>query len=83
MGGIHNQHVHACSNQCLDPLVGIGTGPHRGTHPKPPVAVLAGQGKTLCLVEVLDRDHPTQAKVVVYHQDFLYAMLVQQLLYFF
>ncbi len=82
VGGVDHQHVHTGAHQGLYPVVGVGAGANRGADPQLAVGVLAGQGEALGLVEVLHGDHAAQVEVVVDHEDFLDAMLVQQPLHF-
>ena len=81
VGGIHHQHIHAGTHQRFYPLIGIRAGAYGGANPQLAIGVLTGQREALGFVEVLDGDHTAQVEIVVHHQDFLDAVLVQQALY--
>ena len=76
MGSVDHQNVDTSTHQGFNPVICVGAGAHRGANPQLAMGVLAGQREAFSLVEVLDRNHPAQIKGIVYHQDFLYAVLV-------
>ena len=78
MRGIDDQDIHAGVHQRGDPFFGIPGRPHGSTDPQRPQFIFRSQGIIGGLLEVLGRDHPAQAKVVVHHQDLFDAMMVQQ-----
>ena len=78
VGRVHHQHVHAGVHQGLDPFIRALAHAHGGADAQCLVLVLAGVGKFLGLMDVLDRDQALELEVVVHHQDLLDAVLVQQ-----
>ena len=78
MGRIHHQHIHAGFDQGRYPVFRTLAHTHGGAHAQGLVLVLAGVGKFLCLVYVLDRHQTAQFVIIVDHQHLLYAEFVQQ-----
>ncbi len=66
MRRIHDQDIHTGLNQCRNPVIGFVAGAHTGAHHQLPGRILASVGVGLGVVDVLDRDHAAQAKVVVH-----------------
>ena len=83
MGGIYHQHVDSCANQRLYPFIGIRAGAYRRADPKLAETVFTRVGERLRFVEILYGDKAFQTKVVVYNENFLDPVLVQQALHLF
>ena len=80
--GIDHQHVDAGVEQRLGALDAVLAGAGRGGDAQPAVLVLAGVGKALRLLDVLDGDQADAAIGVVDDQQLLDAVLMQQALGF-
>ena len=78
MRGIDDQDIHAGVHQRGDPFVGIPGRPHGSTDPQRSQFIFRSLGIVGGLLEVLGRNHPAKAIVVVHHQDLFDAMTVQQ-----
>ena len=68
VGGVDHQHVDAGVEQRLGPGQPLVAGAGGGGDPEPPLFILAGVGVKLGLLDVLDRDQPDTAIVVVHDQ---------------
>ena len=70
--------VHPGLDQGLDPRLPVGAHPDGGPHPQAAELVLAGQGILADFFDVLDGDEPVEVAVVVHHQQFFNAVLMEQ-----
>ncbi len=82
VGGIDHEHVHARFHQRCYAVVGVGAGAHAGAHAQAAFRVFAGVGVFFGFVDVFYGDQAAQLEVVVDHEHFLNAVLVQQLAHF-
>ncbi len=78
MRGIDHHHVDFGIDQRLRPLEALVADRGRGGDAQPPGRILGGIGIGDRLFDILDRDQPDAAAVVVHHQQLLDAALVQQ-----
>ena len=78
MRGVHHDHIHAGRHQGFHALLGIATHTHRCAHQQAFAEVIGGVGVVGFLLDVFDRDQPAQCELVIDHQHFFDAVLVQQ-----
>src|SRR5690606_8176160 len=82
VGGSEGDHVYTGLAECVDPLLGLGTGADGRADAPLARLVRARQRVGRGLFDVIDRHHALEAEVVVHHQHALDAVLVQQLAHF-
>ena len=78
--GIHHQHVHFSRHQLLGALQEVGARAHGRAHAQSPLLILRRVRIFQLLLNVLDRDQALEGVLVVHHQQFLHAVMVQNLL---
>ncbi len=77
MRGVDGQHVHFAPDQLLGALEEIAGGADRRPHPQPALAVFGRVRVLQLLLDVLDGDEALEGELVVHHQQFFDAVLVQ------
>ena len=77
MRGIDGEHVHFSRHQLLRTLEEIAGGADGRAHAQAALAVLGRVGILQLLLDVLDGDQALEIELVVYHQKFLHAVLVE------
>ena len=78
VGGVDDERVDALGDERVGPLLDIGADPDRRGHPQAAPGVTGGVRELLALQDVLHRDQPDQAAVVVDERQLLDAVLLQE-----
>src|SRR5690554_2377660 len=80
--GVDDDHVTASSDESLRTLVSLVTHGRRCRDPQPALLILARVGKKRRLLDVLDGDETNAAVIVIYDEQLLNPMLMEQPLRF-
>ncbi len=77
---IHHQHVHFSRHQLLGALQEVGAGPHRRAHAQSSLRIFRRVRILQLFLNILDRDQALERVLIVHHQKFLHAVMMQNLL---